>query len=142
MRRRKRQSGTALMEFGMVAPLLLLMSFAAVDLARAFHFGVTVASAARAGLHFASRSEGNAADDAGIKSAAVREGQSIDGLEAEVYRFCTCSAGGARVACSTTCTNKVEYVEVEASMPFATIMRVGGLLPSYTIRNKMVMRVE
>lgn len=142
MKRRKHQSGTALIEFGIAAPVLLLISLSAVDIARAFQLGMTVASAARSGLHFASRSEANAADDAGIKSAALRDGQNVTGLQADVNRFCTCALGGERLSCNTVCTERAQYVEIDARAPFETIMQFDGVLPSITIRNKTVVRVE
>lgn len=142
MRRRDQQRGSALLEFGLVAPLLLLISFSAVDLSRAFHFAMTVSGAARSGLHYAGRSESNAADDAGIVAAALRDGGNIAGLQAEVDRFCTCSAGGERVSCTTTCTGRAQYVEVEARMPFQTIIPLDGLSRSLTIHDRAVLRVK
>lgn len=142
MRRRRSQRGSSVLEFGLLAPLMLLISFSAVDLSRAFHLAMVVSSAARAGLHYASTSEANAANDVGIQTAALRDGSNRTGLQAAVDRFCTCSVGGEHVTCTTTCTGRAEYVQVQVSIPFETVMEIEGLTPSLTIRDRAVIRVK
>jgi Flp pilus assembly protein TadG len=129
-------------EFALIAPVMLLICFSAVDLARGFHLAMTVTSAARAGLHYASVSDANANDNAGVESAALRDANNLEGLQATAGQFCTCSTGGGRVACATTCSARSRYVEVEVRVPFDTVMPIGRLAPALTVRDKAVIRVQ
>ena len=130
------------MEFALIAPVMLLVCFSAIDLARGFQLAMTVTSAARAGLHYASVSEANANDSDAVEAAALRDANNLKGLEATAGQFCTCSAGGERVACTTTCSGRAQYVELEVRVPFDTVMPIDGLAPSLTVRDKAVMRVK
>lgn len=142
MIRRNGRRGSAAIEFGLIAPVMMLICISAMDLARSFRLAMVVSSAARAGLHYAISSEANASDTAGIEAAAQRDAGNIDGLEIEASKFCTCSLGGDRVSCTTTCTGRAEYVQVEAHVPFGTAAGVPGVTSPMTVRDTAVCRVK
>jgi Flp pilus assembly protein TadG len=140
--RRNSRRGSAAIEFGLIAPLMILICISAMDLARSFRPAMVVSSAARAGLHYAALSETNAADMNGIEAAARRDAGNQQDLQVEATRFCTCSIGGDRVACTTNCTGRAEYVQVEAQIPFGTVIGIAGVTSPLNVRDTAVFRVK
>ena len=63
--------GQGLLEFALLVPLLILLVFGAIDLARAYHAQVTITNASREGARLAMRIN-NANDTQANKLAAIR----------------------------------------------------------------------
>lgn len=127
-RMRTRTKGTALVEFALVAPLLLLVLAGVLDYGMALRTASSVASAARAGAQYGSMSPGNAADTAGIRNAALNAAPGVSGLNISSARSCQCSGGGA-VDCTASCSTgrMLVYVQVTAQTTVSTIFNYGAL---------------
>jgi Flp pilus assembly protein TadG len=69
-RKTRGERGANLVEFAVVAPLLVLLLLGIADIGRAFYSYITITNAAREGVRFASRFPDNLTD---IQAAAVRE---------------------------------------------------------------------
>jgi Flp pilus assembly protein TadG len=104
-RRRKDVSGSALVEFAIFTPLLLLMCFGAMDFSRVVYAGVAVANAARAGVQYGALTPGNSGDKPGMAQAALDDAanQGLSSMTANARNYCTCAGSSAEVACTTTC---------------------------------------
>lgn len=68
--RTRGERGANLVEFAIVAPLLVLLLLGIADIGRAFYSYITITNAAREGVRFASRFPDNLAN---IQAAAIRE---------------------------------------------------------------------
>jgi Flp pilus assembly protein TadG len=139
----RQAGGTALVEFALVAPLLLLMLAGVLDYGMALRTAISVAAAARAGAQYGSRSPGNAADTAGILAAAVNAAPDVKKLSVASSMSCQCSGGGA-VSCSGSCTGgkMLTYVQVTAQASTSTIFNYSGLGFSGSTSTQASMRAQ
>ncbi len=126
-------SGGALLELAVIAPLLLLLLVGAVDYGRAFYTSVTVANAARAGAEYGAQNVAMSVDTAGMKNFAQGDGQDAGTLNLSATHFCQCA--GVAHAC-TMCGGGVApevYVQVTATKPLSTLLKYPGLPATITI---------
>ena len=133
----------ALVEFALVAPLLLLMLAGVLDYGMALRTATSVAAAARAGAQYGSSSPANAANTAGIQAAASNAAPDVKNLLVTSSQFCQCPGGGA-VSCPGTCTTgqMLIYVKVTAQSATPTIFNYSGLGFSGTTSSQASMRAQ
>lgn len=135
-------SGGALLELAVIAPLLLLLLVGAVDYGRAFYTSVTVANAARAGAEYGAQNVAMSVDTAGMKSFAQGDGQDAGNLTVSAGHFCQCA--GVAHAC-TMCGGGVApevYVWVTATKPLRTLLKYPGLRDTITVVRKATFRSQ
>lgn len=108
---------------------------------------ITLANAARAGAAYGAQNNAKSGDVAGIKQAAVQEGQNI-GLtttHVESQRVCKCP-NGTTVSCTTgNCTNfgvPEVYVRVFATDTFHTLVSFPGIPNNVPMRWKSTLRLQ
>ena len=144
MRRNHRfsRSGIAIVEFSLVVPLFLLLCLAAIDFGRVFRATMVLSGATRAGMSYAGSSSSASADTTGITNIVKTTAGSPTGIAVSTSSFCTCSRGGAQVACSNSCTGKASYVSVTTTLPFQTVMSWGVIPSSLTISTTAVSRIQ
>ena len=123
-----RTAGTALVEFAIVAPFLLLLLAGVLDYGMALSTAAAVASAARAGAQYGASSVAHSGDPAGIRAAASNAAPDVKNLTVSSVQSCQCSGGGA-VSCAGTCANGkiVVYVQVTARATSPAIFTYSGL---------------
>ncbi|HEV2447010.1 MAG TPA: TadE/TadG family type IV pilus assembly protein [Candidatus Sulfopaludibacter sp.] len=138
-----RRAGTALVEFALVSPLLLLLLAGALDYGMALRTASSVAAAARAGAQYGSLSPANVNDSAGIRAAAVNAAPDVKALTVTSSTACQCSGGGA-VSCSGSCTGAqmLIYVQVTASATASKIFNYAGLGFSGATSSQAKMRAQ
>jgi len=138
-----RRRGTALVEFALVCPLLLLLLAGVLNYGQALRTATSVASAARSGAQFGSRSFAAAADTAGIRNAAINSSPDIRNLTVTSQRTCQCSNGGA-VSCSGTCpgANLEVYVQVTAQAVSSSIFSYSGLPFTGSTSSQATLRIQ
>lgn len=129
------------MELAVSAPFLVLLTVGVVDFGRAMRTEMVASSAARAGLQYATRDSASAASTTAVETAAKLDAGSPSSMGVTVTTFCTCSVGGAQVGCSTTCTGKRKYMQVETSVPFTQMMNL-PILSKSAITSRAVGRIE
>lgn len=93
-RRHARRRGQGLVEFALVAPLMIFMLLITVDFARAYSAYIEVSNAARAGAIFGARSAELANDDDAVRDAALLETPTIYGSAPTVTPDLDTDAGG------------------------------------------------
>lgn len=145
-RRRNPQAGTAAIEFGIVAPFLLVLLAGIVELGSAAHDAMQVQDAAEAGALYAGKYGWDAAGISAAVTSATNE-TTISATPAPLL-FCGCpSAGGvATVVCTTTTcpdgSTPSQYARVSASMPYTPILTYLGLPIPDTLVGHALVRVE
>src|SRR5438270_2426727 len=82
--KRERQSGSAIIEMGLLFPVLFIMLCGTMDFARVFYAGIAISSAARAGVQYGSYSPSNAGNLTGMQNAATTDAsnQGLTGVTA------------------------------------------------------------
>lgn len=156
-------SGSALVEVALAAPLFLLMITGAFELGRVAHFAIEVQNAARAGASYGGENQGNAASTTSITQAAQNDAPDLSGLTATPGTSCVCetltsgtpsySPSSGTVSCTdptiTACSGSsstvtyrvVSYVTVSTQATINPIFNVAALPGSYTLHGYSAMRV-
>ena len=138
-RRDDSRSGSILTEFALVVPLFLLLCVGAVDFSRVFYATMVLTGATRAGVEYAAQ---NGSNSAGITGAVTTAAGNLSGLNVSTSQFCTCSIGGAQVACSSNCSGKATYVQVTSTVPFRTVSAWPLVPNTITISTSGAVRVQ
>ena len=138
-----RTAGSALVEFALVSPVLLLLLAGVLDYGRALRHATAVANAARVGAQYSSRTPANSMDTAGIRAAAVSSAPDLGGLTVTSTRSCQCS-GGSAVSCTGSCGgSKMQiYVQVSVTGNVAAIFNYSGLPYPGNVAARATMRVQ
>jgi len=141
-RLRRCDSGSSLLEFALVLPILLVLVIGLVDLGRAGYFGILTSNAARAGAQYGAQTLYTSKDFTGMSSAAIADAPNV-GLSAVGTQLCTVNGGALTTSCPSNITGQtvVYYVKVHVSGTFASLIRYPGLPPSINIDGESVMRV-
>jgi len=103
---RERQRGNALLEAGLMAPVMFLLLSAVIDFGRAFYYTDMAASAARAGAQYGIQSPANFNNYVGMEIAALNDANA------------SCTSGGSSVSCDPTQSSQQTYVG--SNMTFST----------------------
>ncbi len=136
---------TAALEFGIIAPLLLLLLSATVDIGGAMHQTIRLENAARAGMQFAISFPD---DTAGIRAAAAAAlGGAIADMNVVVGPIlCACPGGSvAPVSCTgTPCAGAAAgvYRTVTVTTPYAAIVGIGAFVVPNTLTGEAIARVR
>jgi Flp pilus assembly protein TadG len=137
--------GTSLVEFALVAPMLLFLLVGLIEVGRYATFAIMAASAARAGAQYGTQNLTTAIDTTGMEAAALQDGQNIPNFAPKVAHLC--SVNGAAL---TTCpsmgaggmpANTVYYVRVQVTGTFKSLLNYPGIPPSIPVSGSIVMRV-
>ena len=143
-RRRHRVSrGQSLVEFAVVAPVLILLLLAVADFGRVFFVSIALNNAARAGTQYGIQSPANAADVSGMEQAAQNDASGISGVAATASEYCECPDGTTQ-ACNSSpaCDDMRVYVEVDTTGSFQTLLNYPGIPSSMSLTGKSVVRAE
>jgi Flp pilus assembly protein TadG len=145
MRRRRAQSGTAAIEFGLSVPLLLIILMGVVELGYAMFEAMQVYNSVEAGALYAAK---NGYDATGI-AAAVANATGTQGIAATPapMQFCGCpdASGIVETACATTCNDGKppgQYVRINAALTHKTILPYPGLPLPTTLTAQSVIRLN
>lgn len=135
------EAGIAALEFAIMAPLLLVLIVAIVEIGLATRDALRAQSAAASGSYYALQ---NGFDTAGI-SAAVVNGTGAVGLSANPAPalFCGCPTvtGIGETVCTATCADGIkarQYVRVSATITRTSILDAHLGLPAVLVRQTTV----
>jgi Flp pilus assembly protein TadG len=135
-----------MVEFALVAPVLLFLLVGLVDVGRYTYDGILAASAARAGVQYGTQNVSTAADVAGIKNAALQDALNMPNLSIAngivVQHLCSVS-GAAPVACvaGSSGTGTVYYVKVQVTGTFSSLVNYVGIPSTVPVSGSAIMRV-
>ena len=162
--KRKRQRGNALIETGLMAPVMFLLLSGVIDFGRAFYYTDLAASSARAGAQYGIQSPSNFSNTTGMQVAAYNDANATcqDANNATVTcgsatqsqaqvgpslpmtvtgsSFCKDSSSGATVAC--TSANARGYVKVSTVITYNLFLPWPGIPNPLSIGGAAIMRTK
>jgi Flp pilus assembly protein TadG len=131
------ERGTALVEFALVAPVLIFLMIGLIEVGRYMYFGILVAHSARAALQYQTRNLTTVGDKTNIQNAGLQDAPNL-GLTVTPTYFC--SWNGAIVSCFSGGT-VVYYAKVQVSGTFHSLLNYPGIPNAVPISATAVMRV-
>lgn len=136
-------SGSAIAELAIIAPLLLILIIGMIEVGRFAQYSILVANAARSGAQYGAQNLGTAADFAGMQAAATADGQNTPGLSATAIQYCRCADGTASTCLPADCStsHRLVFVQVDATGTFQSILHFPYVPTSQTITSRSAMRV-
>lgn len=128
----KSESGSNLVEMGLVLPLLFLLLLGTVDFGRAYYLAIEVSQAAHTAALYGSQ---NPTDTVGMQNAAVADAPDVPNFTTSsvtVTYGCECSNGSSPVASCATAPacgtmNVVDYVQVNTSVSYSAMLPYPGI---------------
>jgi len=150
------QSGQALVELGLLLPMLVLLLLGVVELGRYSYLGILVANAARAGTAYGTQTLSQSVDTTGITTAARNDfktnGQNPTSLAVTSIVSCGCDSGGTvttsactGVGAGTSCVAPAHWVvqlSVTASGTFNAVFNSSFFPTTITVTRTSAMRVK
>jgi Flp pilus assembly protein TadG len=135
--------GTALVEFALVTPLLLLILAGILDYGQALSKATTVANAARIGAQYAISSQARSTDTTGIRAAVINSSPGFSGLSVASARTCRCP-GGSSVRCRGACGGGIVqmYVKVTVTSTSSAMFSYSGLPFTGSVKGQATMRAQ
>lgn len=140
LRKDRRTSGSATVEFAIIAPVLIMAVLSTADIGFAIHESLEVDQTLRNGAETALSDPGESRVGAVLAAVdATGIGQSTTAWT--VRRYCACSeSGGAETSCSTTCAGDrptAILYDITGVRPYA-----GIFLPARDLTRSATLRVR
>jgi Flp pilus assembly protein TadG len=135
-----KKRGTAMVEFAVMLPLILLLLAGVLDYTLVMRTAISVADAARAGAQYGSLSAANAADTAGMQSAALHAAPDVHGLTATAVKACKCSDGATGGSCASGPVRV--YAQVTASATATPIFSYSQVPFAGAVSTTVCMRAQ
>ncbi len=152
---RNRKRGAALVEFSLVATLLLLLAAGAGDFGRIFTMVIAVKSGSATAALYGSQKTARSGDVAGMTALAEDDAIDAGSISVTAAQYCTCPSGngtanGTEIPCSeflaTTCNSAYgsprAYIQVNVTNDFTTVIKMPGIPTSTTIDQTTWMRIR
>jgi Flp pilus assembly protein TadG len=148
-----RESGQALVELSLVAPVLLALVLGIADFCRVFYASIAVSNAARAGAQYGIE-PAQATNATGIQAAAVQDANLRGFTTANVTPvtyFCICGSDPTTVtqrgaatctAALTSCSAPSVWVDVTTNYTFNTITQFPGFPNTVQLTGRAQMRAQ
>ena len=87
--KQRRRRGSAMVEFAVMSPLLLMLLGGAMDFSRVFYHGMGLNNAARAGVQYALTKPNQMYDYTGMQDAARQAQPDLTGMTVTASMYCT-----------------------------------------------------
>ena len=139
------EAGSAAVELGVLAPILILLCLGLIEVGRYASFAVMTVNAARAGVQYGAQNLVTAIDHTGMQQAALNDGQNIGGLSAQASHFCQCSDGSASACLGTDCPaplHRIVWVQVKTSGAYSSLLSFPGIPASIAVGGSAIMRSQ
>jgi Flp pilus assembly protein TadG len=139
------QAGTSLIEFALLAPVLLFLMVGLIEVGRYTYYGIVAAHAARAGVQYGAQNLVTAASPAGgaIENAALNDAGNPAAWKATHSIICT--NGSNQVSCpagaSIAASNLVYYVQVKVTGTVNSLLKYPGIPQQSSFTAVATMRV-
>ncbi len=138
------EGGTSLIEFALVAPVLIFLLVGVVEVGRYTTFAVMASNAARAGAQYGAQNLTTALDTSGMSAAALKDAQNLPAFSAPANYLCSIS-GGALATCPSNANgapqNTVYYVQVRVTGTFKSLLNYPGIPSSIPVSGSATIRV-
>jgi len=123
------EEGSSLIELGVLLPVVIAIILAATELSFYVQRSMIIIEAASVGARFGIIA-GNATNVNGMSQAAQNASDNLSGFSVSSTSFCSCTPGGTKVSCTSTCSSLVtisHYVQVTTSATVPGVFHVAGL---------------
>ncbi|MGH7708017.1 MAG: TadE family protein [Vulcanimicrobiaceae bacterium] len=141
-------TGQAVLEVAIIAPLLLLLTVGLVEVGKYLYEGIEVSNAAHAGVQFGAQNATTAYNTPGMVNAAKADANEVPSLAATASNYYTCDSApsvqfSTPAACNASPTDHlITYVQVVASGTFRPFIQYPGLPSSLTISRTAIQQVS
>jgi Flp pilus assembly protein TadG len=137
------ERGTSLIEFAIIAPVLLLLVMGVIEVGRYMYFGIVAAHAAESGVKYGAQNLNTAQDAGGMEAAALLDGQNLPQWTITAKYLCSVN-GAASTTCSTgePPAGTIYYVQVKVAGTFTPLMHYPGIPSSVPVSHTTLMRVQ
>jgi Flp pilus assembly protein TadG len=140
------QSGAAIVEFALIAPVLISLVIGLIEIGRYTYIGIVAAHAAEAGAVYASQSIATSQNSSGTQSAVSADSSNI--TWAHVTPTPYCSQNGTVVTCPTTANTTLDtsnglvyYVTVKVTGTYYSLLNYPGIPTGIPVTASATMRV-
>lgn len=141
---RRREAGSAAIEFGLLAPFLVLLAVGTVEIGSSVYQAMQAQNAAKAGAVYASK---YGFDPAGISNSVINAtaAASITAMPAPVS-FCGCptATGISEASCSSACAEggaPGQYLRISAQITHAPLLSFSWPVIPATISGQAIVRM-
>jgi Flp pilus assembly protein TadG len=139
---RRSRRGTAALELGLIAPVLIVLLGGLVDIGLAVHRTLALETAARAGAQHAMSFPD---DTAGIAAATVAALGTATAAVSVTQPYCSCPGSSTSVSCEgTPCDGAAagRYVSVRAIADSETVFGIAGIVLPANFTGAAIARVR
>lgn len=137
------QRGTALVEFALLAPVLIFLVIGIIEVGRYVYFGVLAAHAAEAGAQYGAQNLTNAENLSGMRTAASADAGSLSQWSFSASTLCSTGGSTPSSPCpsGTPGSTTIYYVKVSVSGTFHSLLNYPGLPTAAPVGATTTMRV-
>jgi Flp pilus assembly protein TadG len=136
------QAGQSAVEFGLMAPVIILIFLIGADVARAFSTLSILSNAARAGAQYGGQNRSTAADFAGMRTAATNDANGLAGFSATASNVCQCNGSSILCTAASSCASNLQvYVQVNTSASFSTVLPYPGITQTLQLQGSSTILV-
>ena len=139
------QAGSAVHEFALTAPVLMLIMVGAIDFGRSFYHSIAISNAAGTAAFFGSQSIMKSGHSTDMTTLARNDAADIGTVTVSSARVCRCPDGASVRCVSGTCRGYGSprvYVRCDVSRIFDTMINLSKVPDLFTIRRQVWMRVQ
>jgi Flp pilus assembly protein TadG len=133
--------GTSIIEFALVAPVLIFLVIGLIEIGRYTYFGILASHAARAAAQYGDQTLVTADDVAGMKAAALQDAQSLPQWNVSPAPMCTQSGAVFTCASGTPPPGTTYYVKVQVTGTFSPLLHYPGIPTSLPVSATAILRV-
>ncbi len=139
------ERGVSAIEFGLILPIIVLMSIATLDLGHGLYRSMQVQNAAHVGAQFASMRGFDQAQISQVVTGST--GFNLISAAPAPKQFCGCSSAGGvvEIDCKSKCAGGAApgtYVTVSAQGTYQTLIPYPILPSSYQLNSQSTVRVQ
>ncbi len=139
------RAGSAVHEFALTAPVLLLLMVGAIDFGRSFYHSITISNAAAMAAFYGSQNLMYSSHSSEMSTVAQNESADIGTVSVSTARVCRCPNGNSVDCVSGTCSGygaPQVYVRCDVSRAFDTMVNLSKVPDLFTIRRRVWMRIQ
>jgi Flp pilus assembly protein TadG len=147
------EAGQALVELALTLPLLFLLVWGSVEMARGSYAAIELSNSARAAVQYGAQSVGYAHDTAGITTTAENDANDIYAINPSNFSVSSgityiCSDGtnalivaGQAAACSSSTAVVEQILTVNTQATFDPLVHIPGTSGPFTLKGRAVQKV-
>lgn len=138
------ERGTSMVEFALLAPVLILLVIGLIEVGRYTYFGILAAHAAEAGARYGAQNLHTAQDIVGMQTEAISDAANLPQWHATASYTCYNGvlATNGNCASGTPGPNIVYYVKVQVTGTFNSLLNYPGVPTAAPITATATMRVQ